>query len=118
MEENELTYEQSLELIVHAGDAKITANDAIAAAGEYKFDLAESKLSQAKRELAAAHQIQTSLIQAEAAGKGQAVRIIMVHAQDYLCMAMMAIDQARQAIQLNARLQRIEEKLNERSLSQ
>jgi cellobiose-specific phosphotransferase system component IIA len=86
------------------GDARGNAARAVDAANQYDFDKAEEYLKEANRELKEAHKVQTEQIQAEAGGAVCTVNLMMVHAQDHFTMALMAIDQAKEAIYLNRKL--------------
>jgi cellobiose-specific phosphotransferase system component IIA len=110
-EENKDTvqsYEVSFQMILHAGDARGNAARAVDAANQYDFDKAEEYLKEANRELKEAHKVQTEQIQAEAGGAVCTVNLMMVHAQDHFTMALMAIDQAKEAIYLNRKLDAME----------
>ncbi|MCI8401376.1 MAG: PTS lactose/cellobiose transporter subunit IIA [Lachnospiraceae bacterium] len=106
----EESYEISFQLILHAGDAKSSAMEAILFSNEGDFDKAEESLKKAADELKEAHTIQTKLIQDEAGGNGAQLNILLVHAQDHLCMAMMTIDFAKQMLNMNKRIRELEEK--------
>lgn len=79
-------------IIVHAGDARAHALEALRYAREGKFSEAEESMVQAKSELIEAHQIQSELLQAEACGEKQTVSLLLVHAQDHLMTAILAKD--------------------------
>ncbi|MFR7592056.1 MAG: PTS lactose/cellobiose transporter subunit IIA [Longibaculum sp.] len=98
-------------LIVHAGDAKSQAQQAISASNIYDFKKADSFIEQANVEIKEAHEIQTKIVQAEAGGTDYEVTVLLVHAQDHFAMAMTAIDVAKQMIQMNKRIQDLEKKI-------
>lgn len=98
-------------LIIHAGDAKSKAQQAISASNEYDFAAAENLLHQAFEDLKAAHEIQTTIVQAEAGGDDYEVTVLLVHAQDHLAMAMSSMDVARQIILMNKKLCELEKQL-------
>ena len=102
------SYEKGFQLIIHGGDAKNEAFRAMEFAQAYRFEEAKEALNKAKQELGKAHKIQTELIQAEAAGEGPEMNIILVHAQDHLTMGMMAIDFARYIVELQKKIQKLE----------
>lgn len=102
----------ALGLIVHAGDAKSLAQQAIQASNEYDFSRAEELLSQANEELKSAHGIQTKTVQAEANGDSCEITVLLIHAQDHLAMAMSAIDVAKQMMKLNKKIFDLEQKVN------
>lgn len=79
-------------IILHAGEARSHALEALKAAREQKFSEAEASLALAKKQLIAAHQIQTELLQAEARGEKKEVNLLLIHAQDHLMTAILAKD--------------------------
>ena len=79
-----------IELISRGGTAKGMAYEALAAAEAGNYEEAENLLKQADEELLAIHNVQTSLIQSEAAGDKNEVSILFVHAQDHLMTAIEA----------------------------
>ncbi len=93
-------YQVAFELIMNAGNARASAMLAIEAARQYDFEKAAEELEKAKKEMALAHHAQTALIQQEAQGNSVDVNIILVHAQDHMTMAMMAIDNAKEFMNL------------------
>ena len=86
------------------GMQRNNAKEAEQFASDYEFEQAEEAIKKAKDDLNQAHQIQTDLIQSEARGENQQFGLIMVHAQDHLSMAMMAIDHANSMIKLYQKL--------------
>lgn len=84
--------EIAFKIILHAGDARSHALEALRYARERKFAEAASSMAEAKAELIAAHHIQTGLLQSEAGGKKQDISLLLVHAQDHLMTAILAKD--------------------------
>lgn len=78
------------ELISRGGTAKGMAYEALVAAENGNYEEAENLLKQADEELLAIHNVQTALIQSEAAGEKNEVSILFVHAQDHLMTAIEA----------------------------
>ena len=79
-------------IIMHAGDARSHALEALRYAREGNGDEAEQSMAKAKSELVEAHHIQTELLQAEAGGQKQDVNLLLIHAQDHLMTAILAKD--------------------------
>ncbi|CUH95561.1 hypothetical protein P22_1632 [Propionispora sp. 2/2-37] len=84
--------EVAFNIILHAGDARSHALEALRYAREQKFTEAAASMAEAKAELIAAHHIQTNLLQSEADGKKQDISLLLVHAQDHLMTAILAKD--------------------------
>lgn len=92
-------YNLSFQLILHSGNARSLAMEAIYAAKEKNFSSAFEKLSEADSEFVEAHRFQTQLIQAEAAGEQLDLPIILVHAQDHLMTALTLKDLAKEIVE-------------------
>lgn len=93
-------YQLSFQLILHSGNARSLAMEAIYTAKEKNFSSALEKITEADSEIIKAHHFQTQLIQAEAEGKDFDIPIILVHAQDHLMTAITLIDIAREIIEI------------------
>lgn len=91
-------------LIMNAGNAKSDAMEAIQAAKEGNFDLADEKLKAADESLTLAHQSQTGLLTKEAQGENMIVTLLTVHSQDHLMTAISFKDVAVEIIELHRRL--------------
>lgn len=107
---DETKYENAMQIILHAGNAKSAALMAIDAAAEGDFEQAEANLKEAQEEIHEAHGVQFGLIQGEANGTPVEVNIILVHAQDHLSMAFMASDMAERLVALYRRVSELETK--------
>ncbi|CAK9884888.1 MAG: PTS system cellobiose-specific EIIA component [Candidatus Erwinia impunctatus] len=93
-----------MELLIHAGQARSDAMEAISAAREKEWKKSDALLASADEACRAAHKIQTSLIgQDEGCGK-ISVNLILLHAQDHLMTAMLCMDLAREIIALRREL--------------
>ncbi|PEJ56695.1 MULTISPECIES: PTS lactose/cellobiose transporter subunit IIA [unclassified Bacillus (in: firmicutes)] len=94
-------YNLAFQLILHSGNAKSFAMEAMQKAKEGNFDEAEEKLTEADSAFNEAHHVQTDLIQKEAGGEKVDFPLIMVHAQDHLMNSMTLKDMAREIIELH-----------------
>lgn len=110
---DEKIVEIAMQLIFYAGNAKSETMRAISAAEAGEITQAEELLTGAKEQLHDAHQIQTDLITQEMNDTVLEKPIILIHAQDHFIGAVTSIDLGEKMIQLNRRLQKIEEKLKE-----
>lgn len=109
METTEELQMLSFTIILHAGNARSHAMEAISLAKEYEFIAAREKIEEANKEFVEAHRFQTKLIQAEASGKRNEVTVILVHAQDHLMTAMTVKDLANEMINMYEKMKGIEE---------
>lgn len=94
-------------LIVNAGDSRSNSMKAMRLAKKGKIEEAKEVIKIAEEYLNKAHEIQTSLIQDEAAGKRAEVTLLMVHAQDHLMNAITIKDIAIELIDTREELENI-----------
>ncbi|PTM57890.1 PTS lactose/cellobiose transporter subunit IIA [Desmospora activa] len=92
------------QLILHGGNGKSFAMEAIAEAKTGHMSAAREKLRQAGEELHKAHQLHANLIQQEAGGEQTTVTLLMVHAQDHLMNALTVKDLASEMVDLYERI--------------
>ena len=97
-------------LIAGAGDSRSYCMEAIDHAREGEFDKAREAIDSAVTAMVETHGIQTQLIRDEMEGKGEAVSLLMVHAQDHLNLALIMRDIAEEFVTLYERLSRLEGK--------
>ncbi|MGL5254110.1 MAG: PTS lactose/cellobiose transporter subunit IIA [Brevinema sp.] len=91
-DQNEQYEELVMGLVGFAGEARSLAFEALKISRTGNIAEAEKMLAEAKKTVHEAHHIQTDLITAEINGSGKAPTLLMVHAQDHLMTAMLAID--------------------------
>ena len=72
-----------MQLIMHGGDAKGNAIEAIEAAKAGDFALANEKITESEKALVEAHHAQTGLLTQEASGDAVELSLLMVHGQDH-----------------------------------
>lgn len=89
-----------MKLVVSAGNARSTAIEALRAAKNREFDLAEELMEDADRTILEAHEIQTEMIQSELNGNKVEVGLLMVHAQDHMMNAMTVMDLCKEMIDI------------------
>lgn len=87
-----------MQLIMHGGDAKSSAMEAIHAAKAGDFELADEKLEAADQALINAHHSQTGLLTQEASGERVELSLLMVHGQDHLMNAITFKDMAAEMV--------------------
>ncbi|REJ17598.1 MAG: PTS lactose/cellobiose transporter subunit IIA [Caldibacillus debilis] len=92
--------ETIFQMILHSGNGKSLAMEAISFARMDNFSEAENALKEAEKEINEAHRVQTALIQEEVRGKGIPVSLLMVHAQDHLMTAITVKELANELIRL------------------
>ncbi|MEH7108110.1 MULTISPECIES: PTS lactose/cellobiose transporter subunit IIA [Bacillaceae] len=77
-------YAVSFNIISNVGMAKSLAMEALYAAKEGRFELAEEKLTESKKFYIEGHKTHASLMQKEARGEGLEFSLIVIHAEDQL----------------------------------
>ena len=98
--------EVSLELIIHGGNARAKAYDALKAARNNDFDNARKLMAEAEREIQTAHETQTKLLQSEGEGAKMKADLLFVHAHGHLQTAMSEKELIEEMIRLYRRLSR------------
>ena len=74
----------TMEIILHAGDARVLIMQAMDCLGDFKYDKADKLLKEAHEKLVLAHKLQTERLQEEAEGKNVEYSVLFTHAQDTL----------------------------------
>ncbi|WP_422449018.1 PTS lactose/cellobiose transporter subunit IIA [Thermoanaerobacterium sp. DL9XJH110] len=92
--------EISFKLILHSGNGRSYAFEAIRAARENNFEKAEELLEMARKELEEAHRTQTELLQKEASGESNIINLLLIHAQDHLMTGITVKEIAEEIINL------------------
>ncbi|MGH1831053.1 PTS lactose/cellobiose transporter subunit IIA [Enterococcus gilvus] len=98
--DNQEQLETVMNLIIHSGNAKSDAMEAIKAAKETNFTLAEQKRKSAEEALVNAHHSQTNMLTSEAQGKPTEITLLTVHSQDHLMTSIAFCDLAKEIIDL------------------
>ncbi|CAK6472916.1 Lichenan-specific phosphotransferase enzyme IIA component [Peribacillus frigoritolerans] len=98
--------ELSFQLILHNGNARSCAMEAIDLQKQGKSSDAQDKLKEAEHEFVAAHKIQTALIQQEVNGEKFDIPMLLIHAQDHLMTSMTTKDLAIEIVELHKKTQK------------
>lgn len=88
----------AMQIILHAGDAKIKVENALEKMKDFDFTGAKQLLDQANEDILLAHQAQTEIIQSEAAGKEYPNSLLFNHAQDTMMIAMNDLDRTKKLL--------------------
>lgn len=100
----------SFQIILHAGNARSDAMEALQLAKSGKFEEAQEKVVSADEAFAEAHHMQTSLLHDEANGESAELSVILIHAQDHLMNALTVKDLAVEMIDMHKKIKQLEEK--------
>ena len=90
----------SFGIIANSGDARSFAFQALRAAREGRLEEADELMKKADEASAKAHKSQTDLLFSEMNGEKKPIDLLMVHSQDHLMTAMLAMDLIREMIEL------------------
>jgi PTS system cellobiose-specific IIA component len=116
-EMDESVVQDSMQIILHAGDARTIACKALEIAAAGNASQARELVEKAHKELLKAHHIHTDRIQSEAAGNGQEYTLLFAHAQDTLMTITSEISLTKRLIDAfdiyNSRIDRLEAELKE-----
>lgn len=111
---SEKVVESAMQIILHAGDARIACMQALNAIASSDFELAQMKLKDAQKDITNAHRIQTDAIQDETRGEEGEYSLLFTHAQDTLMTIYSEINIAKQMIKIfkayEARIAALEDK--------
>ena len=97
---NEELVATAMQIIMNAGDARLSVKDALSHAKAFDFTEAENKMEEAKKFIVRAQKSQTEGIQSEANGKKYEYSMLFAHAQDTLMTIMSEIQLAEQMIDI------------------
>lgn len=96
--------EMVMEMIMHGGDAKSSAMEAIQFAKADNFDEAIEKLADSEDAIEKAHKSQTKLLTKEASGDTVELSLLMIHGSDHLMTAVTFKDLAAEIIDVYRKL--------------
>ena len=103
---NETVVQAAMQIILHAGDARLACKQALDAIALGDFDTAKSKLKESQKEITEAHRIQTNAIQeemrlaTEGVCEGSEYSLLFTHAQDTLMTINSEINIAKQLLKI------------------
>lgn len=98
MDEN--TIQSAMEIILHAGDARVKCKEALNEIAKFDLDSAKAKMKEAQAEITKAHKVQTDAIQNETRGETAEYSLLFAHAQDTLMTIYSEINIAKQMIHI------------------
>jgi cellobiose PTS system EIIA component len=106
-----MTEEIIFTIILHAGNARAEAYEALRAAQAGEFDKAAEHLRQAEEEVSAAHRVQADMIQQEAQGNKVEITLLFVHAQDHLMTALSEKNLIENMVEMHKTIKQLAAKL-------
>ena len=105
---NQEQLETVMNLIIHSGNAKSDAMEAIQAAKAGNMSQAESKIHDAEQAIVEAHHSQTDMLTKEAQGEKTEITLLTVHSQDHLMNAISYLGLTQELIDVYKRLKVLE----------
>lgn len=90
----------SFKIIAYAGEARSYAFNALQSAKKGDFKEAENLINKSKDSMKLAHQVQTDILFKEIEGEKTEMSVLLVHAQDHLMTALLAIELIEEMIEL------------------
>ncbi|MFD1064880.1 PTS lactose/cellobiose transporter subunit IIA [Oceanobacillus locisalsi] len=100
----------SFQMILHAGNARSDAMEALLLAKKGQFEEAAVKMESAGEAFTEAHQMQANLLHEEANGETTELSVILIHAQDHLMNALTVKDLAIEMIDMHQKINHLEGK--------
>ncbi|PAD23486.1 PTS lactose/cellobiose transporter subunit IIA [Niallia circulans] len=94
----------SMQMILHAGDARNDVMEALKYCEEEKYDRADELLEKANKDITAAHKLQTETVQKEAQGEESLFSLLFAHAQDTLMTVKSEYELAKRLVRVFRRL--------------
>lgn len=76
------------DIIIHGGNARALAYEALEKAREADYEEVERLLEECRQEMTLAHNTQTKLVQDEVKGENVKISLLLIHAQDQLMTSM------------------------------
>lgn len=101
MEENNKYEMIAMNIIAGSGETRSLCIEALREAKEDNFDRAENLLKDAENAIHDAHKAQMDLLVQEANGEKAELSILLIHAQDHFMTSLLALDLAREIIELH-----------------
>ncbi|MEH7481307.1 PTS lactose/cellobiose transporter subunit IIA [Neobacillus drentensis] len=109
---SEKTAENAMQIILHAGDARVHCMNVLKAIETSNFEKAKEQMKLANDEIVKAHRIQTDAISGETQGETGDYSVLFAHAQDTLMTIYSEINIAKRMIKIfeayDARLTKLE----------
>ena len=101
-EKADFVMEQSMNIIMSAGDARLKASEAVDAIAEGRLDDAKTLLKEADKLQAKAHNIQTDMIQGDIRGGDEKMGyfVLFAHAQDTLMTIQVEINMTKAMLKI------------------
>lgn len=97
---SEKVMNSAMQIILHAGDARVFCKQALDAISEANFDKAKEKMKEAQEKITLAHKVQTDVIQEETRGEESEYSLLFAHAQDTLMTIYSEINISKQLLKI------------------
>ena len=98
--DNDAKVQAAMQIILHAGDARMKTMEALDLLDKFDIDGAKAKMKEAQSNIVEAHKVQTDAIQAETRGEPSEYSLLFTHAQDTLMTIYSEINIAKHLISM------------------
>lgn len=95
--------QESFQLILHSGNARSLANEALGIVKEGNIQEANEKLDEAKKELLLAQKTHAQMLRELACEDNLVVDLLLIHAEDHVCGSQGMLDLAREVVEIYER---------------
>ena len=103
------TEQYSFQLILHSGNARSTAYEALQLVRSNAFKEGEKKLSIAKEEMVEAQKLHAKLLRIMANQEGELdMNLLLIHAEDHIASSSIAVEMSGELIELYERMENYE----------
>ncbi|WP_077614093.1 PTS lactose/cellobiose transporter subunit IIA [Caenibacillus caldisaponilyticus] len=103
--------ETIFQLILHGGNARGEAYEALDAAEEFDFEKAEQHLKEAEKEFSEAHKAQTEVIRSSGESGAEGNNLLLIHAQDHVMTAQAELNLIKRLIDSYRVIQKLEQRI-------
>lgn len=101
---DEIRAQSAMQIIMHAGDARMMTMEALTALNNFDIETAKTKMVDANKEIVEAHKIQTEAIVDETRGIPAEYSVLFSHAQDTIMTVYSEMNIAQHLIKITAAL--------------
>jgi len=102
------TEQYSFQLILHSGNARSTAYEALQLVKSNAFKEGEKKLSIAKEEMVEAQKLHAKLLRIMANQEELDMNLLLIHAEDHIASSSIAVEMSGELIELYERMENYE----------
>lgn len=95
--------ERSFQLILHSGNARSLAHEALALVKQNQKQATKDKLKEAKEELLLAQRLHAQMLRDMANDKDVKIDLLLIHAEDHVASSESCLDMAKEVVEIYER---------------